>query len=86
MFVSQSVVGLLRTNEYAIRRDVHRRRLDQPHVPVDPRPLIPPPFHVRRIDAHGDDVQLVAECRDVGDVDGERRVAAEVAVKRWPLT
>src|SRR4051812_43357725 len=56
-------------------------RLDQPAMTIDAGAFVPPPFHVRRINANGDDVQLVAEVRDVADVDGEGCVAAEVPVQ-----
>src|SRR6266511_2523847 len=72
-------------NEEPVWNDVKRMIFVEPHVPVDPRSLVPPAFRIIRIHAYDDHVQLVAEIRDVADVDGEGRVAAEVAVKQMAV-
>ncbi len=58
--------------------DIHGRRLDQPHMAVDPRPFIEPALAQRSIDTHGDDVGCLVGIQEIGDVDGERRIGAAV--------
>ena len=64
---------------------MHRGGFRQPHVPVDPGAFVPPPFRMRCVDADRDAVERLAKAGDVGDVDGERRVAAEVAVEQMAV-
>ena len=61
-------------------RHVHRMGLDQPHVAVDARALIKPPFTLRRIHANHQDIRgsIINEVRHVI---AERGVPAHVSPK-----
>src|SRR5262249_31551289 len=54
-------------------------------MPVYPRAFIPPTLGIRRINTHRNAVELIAEIRDIGNIDRERRIAAEVAVQQMTI-
>src|SRR5579872_107564 len=59
-------------------RNVDRIRGHQPHVTIDPGTLVKPTFALRGVRAHHKSICARA-VHEIGDVEGERRIPAQVA-------